>query len=123
MNNLDLRKIIKTELKKITARVFYKDSSATMEYPYVTYRLNRSKDEYLDLILLTIDIWDKSTDTTRIELMAESIEKALDHTTINTTENMPTFYFENVLDVEDEDKSIERRQLKFSIRNYSKEGM
>lgn len=115
---IELRKVIKTELLKICDRVYHQEADSKAQFPYVVYELSSGiKTSLRDDISLVIDVWDKGASSTNVETIADNIEK-LDFTNLPNGKVYPTIYFELRNSLRDEDKSIKRRQLRFTIKNY-----
>jgi hypothetical protein len=66
--------------------------------------------------ILIVDIWGK--DVIAVEEIADSIEDTFNCLNAPDTTSLPTFYRISRKPVEDENKVIKRRQLKFLIQNY-----
>lgn len=116
---LELRKIIKVELEKVIQRVCYESATDDTEFPYVIYTLNSSLKNYSrDDVTLTVDVWDRNTSTKVVEQLADDIEQLLHSKTLSNDIVYPTIYLEVRNSIIDEDKTLKRRQLRFSIQNY-----
>lgn len=116
---LELRKVIKTELEKVAERVYYESASEKALFPYIVYELNSSIKNYSrDDITLTIDVWDRNTSTKVVEQLADDIEQLFHSETLSNGKVYPTIYLEVRNSVKDEDKTLKRRQLRFTIQNY-----
>ena len=116
---LELRKVIKSLLLQFNKNVFYENADDDARYPYIVYELDSVdfNNTYRDDLILTISIWDKGTSTKTVETIADNIER-LDCINNPTDTVLPTFYKISRSSIPDEDKSIKRRELKFSIQNY-----
>lgn len=117
---IELRKVVKSLLKKVNNSIFYEEANEKAQFPYIVYEFDTvNLNNYpRDDIFLTIDVWDRNIDTVRVETLADDIEKVLNHINNPTISVLPTFYLENRMSIRDEDKTIKRRQLKFIIQNY-----
>jgi len=123
MRTCDLRALITKELKKRCPRVFYRKAPKDAAFPYVVYDLpyNPGDDYSLD-----IDIWDKTVDTTALEVLVDSIEgdgaainaTGLNQLTVVYNGCYATFYKENRYPVPDEEESINRIQLRYRAKVY-----
>lgn len=119
---IELRKVITSLLKEVNNEVYYERASKDAVYPYIVYNLDTiNLNNYpRDDIFITIDIWDRNKEgsTTKVEILADTLEKVLNMKNKPTDKVLPTFYLENRTSIEDEDEFIKRRQLKFMIQNY-----
>lgn len=115
-----LRKIIQTNIKSIV-KCFYRKADVKESYPYAVYDFENIDlgDINRDDLILIIDIWGKGNDTSYIEDITDSIEKLFNAANIPGDEVLPTFYRIQRKPIDDEDKSLIHRQLKFQVQNYS----
>lgn len=116
----DLKKLIQTKLKTLTTNVFFEQATDNAIYPHIVFSFREislndlSRQDYT----LDIDVWDKGTSTTTIDNLADSVED-LFHTENLPQENvLPTFYKIDRKSVDDPDKSIKHRLVRFQIQNY-----
>lgn len=116
----DLKKLIQTKLKTLTTNVFFEQATDNAIYPHIVFSFREislndlSRQDYT----LDIDVWDKGTSTTAIDNLADSVED-LFHTENLPQENvLPTFYKIDRKSVDDPDKSIKHRLVRFQIQNY-----
>lgn len=114
-----LRKIIQSNISKIV-KSFYRVADEKAQYPYAVYDFENIDlgDINRDDLILIIDLWGKGKDTSSIEEMADSIEEMFNCANIPNDEVLPTFYRVSRKPIDDEDKTLIRRQLKFQIQNY-----
>ncbi|MBC2721837.1 hypothetical protein [Desulfosporosinus sp.] len=126
---IKLRNVITTYLKTIHPRVYYRRAPSTAEFPYLVFTCPLYPDgEGFEICVLTIDGWDKPTngDTTELETLMEllkgkkdpvtNLPTGLDKKTFINDELVVTFFLDNILPVDDDDESIERRQHNYSGR-------
>lgn len=117
---IELRKVITGLLKQTNVEVFYENAINTAKFPYIVYNFesvnfgNTGRDD----IFLDIDIWDKNSSSIEVETIADYVEDILNSLNKPTDSILPTFYKENRRALQDEDKNIRRRQLRFIIQNY-----
>lgn len=116
----DLRKLVQTQLKSITANVHYKNADEGTLYPHIVHVVERTNKivEHRDDVSVVIDVWTKSA-TEAVEL-ADSVERILDRENLPQDTILPTFFLESKIDVKDEDKSISHIQLTFNVQNYER---
>ena len=114
-----LRKIIQIKINSIV-KSFYRVADEKERYPYAVYDFENIDlgDINRDDLILIIDLWGKGKDTSSIEEMADRIEKTFNAANMPNDEVLPTFYRISRKPIDDEDKTLIRRQLKFQIQNY-----
>lgn len=117
---IELRKVVTKLLKKVNKQVYYESATDKATYPYIVYNFDTvNLDNYpRDDIFLTIDVWDQGENSTKIETLADNIESALNMENKPSDKVLPTFYLDDRRSISDEDETIRRRQLKFTIQNY-----
>jgi hypothetical protein len=115
----ELRKIILPLLEQSKGKAYYELASDKAVYPYKVYSFGNIDlgDISRDDLILVVDIWGKDN-MIEVEEIADSIEKIFNCLNAPTTTSFPTFYRISRNPIEDEDKTIKRRQLKFQIQNY-----
>lgn len=115
-----LRKIIQSNLNKII-KSYYRIADAKAELPLAVWDFESIDlgDLYRDDLILIVDLWGKGKDTSKIEEMADQIEAIFNAANMPGEEVLPTFYRISRKPIDDEDKTLIRRQLKFQIQNYS----
>lgn len=118
-----LRKIIQSKIDSVVS-CYYRIADPEALYPHAVYDFENIDlgDINRDDLILIVDIWDKvsgeNTDTLRIEETADQIEEMFNAANLPNEEVLPTFYRISRKPIDDEDKTIMRRQLKFQIQNY-----
>ncbi len=117
----ELRKIISLLLEQTEGKAYYENSSDEADFPYKVYSFENIDlgDMERDDLILVVDIWGKDN-VIEVEEIADSIENTFNCLNAPTTTSFPTFYRISRKPIEDEDKRIKRRQLKFQIQNYYK---
>ncbi len=117
---IELRKVVTKLLKEVNKQVYYESATDKATYPYIVYNFDTvNLDNYpRDDIFLTIDVWDQGENSTKIETLADNIESALNMENKPSDKVLPTFYLDDRRSISDEDETIRRRQLKFTIQNY-----
>lgn len=118
MNKL-LELILKT-LKTKHGRVYHENAPQNAEYPYIVFNINDGLKSHRDDLILIIDIWDRNDSSMRIEDLTDMIDTLLDEANLPNEFVLPTFYRQQRLKVEDEDKTLKRRQLRFNVQAYFK---
>ena len=115
-----LRKIIQSNIGAIV-QTFYRTADKDCFYPYAVYDFENIDlgDINRDDLILIIDIWGKGNDTSEIEDLADQIEKLFNAANMPEDDVLPTFYRMSRKPIDDEDKTLIHRQLKFQIQNYA----
>ena len=116
---ISIRKIIQKNIETIV-KCYYRESDANAFYPYAVYDFENIDlgDIHRDDLILTIDLWGKGRDTSQIEEMADQIERIFNAANLPWENVLPTFYRISRKPIDDEDKTLIRRQLKFQVQNY-----
>lgn len=129
MNTVELSKTIRTFLLTKCLRVYKQKAPEKAMFPYVTFKLPSSFDyNPAEDFVLEIDGWDISQDTTALELLMDSLDgdgdslnpTGLHKKTIISNGLTVTFYRETRGELDDEDPSINRRQIRYTARTYYK---
>lgn len=115
-----LRAVVTSNLDAIV-KTYYRYADEKESYPYAVYDFESVDlgDINRDDLILIIDLWGKGTDTSAIEAMADRIEAMFNAANMPDDYILPTFYKVSRKPIDDEDKTLIRRQLKFQIQNYS----
>lgn len=116
-----LRKIIQTNINQIVTSYYRKaDKDKNKIFPHAVYDFENIDlgDINRDDLILVIDLWDHGEDTTQIEDLADAIETIFNAANMPDEEVLPTFYRISRKPIDDEDKMIMHRQLKFQVQNY-----
>ncbi len=115
-----LRKIIQKNISKIV-KSYYRIADAKATFPHAVYDFDSIDlgDINRDDLILIVDLWGKGKDTSQIEEMADQIEAMFNAANMPGDEVLPTFYRVSRKPIDDEDKTLIRRQLKFQVQNYS----
>lgn len=114
-----LREIIQGKIENVVS-CYYRTADPEALYPHAVYDFENIDlgDISRDDLILIIDLWDKGTDTSKLEEKADKIEEIFNAANLPNEEVLPTFYRIGRKPIDDEDKTIIRRQLKFQIQNY-----
>lgn len=114
-----LRKIIQSKISSII-KCDYRYADKKEKYPYAVYDFESIDlgDINRDDLILIIDIWGEGNDTSGIEDIADQLETLFNAANLPGEEVLPTFYRVSRKPIDDEDKTLIRRQLKFQIQNY-----
>ena len=114
-----LRRIIQSNINPIL-KSYYRTADAKAAFPHAVYDFENIDlgDINRDDLILVIDLWGKGKDTSQIEEMADQIERLFNAANLPGEEVLPTFYRIGRMPIDDEDKTLIHRQLKFQIQNY-----
>lgn len=118
----DLKELIQTKLKTLTTDVYYKIASIKAMYPHIVFNFERvdlndlSRQDYI----LRIDIWDKNEDSNPADELADKVENLLQAQNLPQTHVLPTFYLMDRHDIEDSNKEIQHREVRFQVQNYER---
>lgn len=114
-----LREIVQSNISSIV-KCFYRFADDKTDYRYAVYDFESIDLEDLarDDLILIIDLWDKGSDTSTIEDIADQIEAMFNAANLPNEKVLPTFYRISRKPIDDEDKTLIRRQLKFLVQNY-----
>ena len=114
-----LREIIQNKINSIV-KSYYRFADTTNIFPHAVYDFENIDllDIARDDLILIVDIWGKGKNTSQVENIADQIEKLFNAANLPNEEVLPTFYRISRKPIDDEDKTIIRRQLKFQIQNY-----
>lgn len=116
-----LRAELNKTLRTIHPRVYYMTSRDTEAFPYIVYDLPQGYfEDGLEVFNLDVDIWDNQTDTTEIELLAQSIWDKFNRYHFINEDMQFAIYRQARLTVHDDDPRIKRRTLIFQLRYYDR---
>lgn len=115
-----LRKIIQSNINSIVTS-YYRDADIDASYPYAVYNFENIDlgDISRDDLILVIDVWGKGKDTSEVEEIADKLEALFNAANMPSEEVLPTFYRIGRKPIDDEDKTLIRRELKFQVQNYA----
>ena len=116
----DLKILLKTKLNTIATNVFFEQATDNALYPHIVYSFRTielgdlSRKDYI----LEVDVWDKGTNSTNVDELADKVEDLLQAQNLPQTNILPTFYLMDRKSVLDPDKDIKHRLIRFQIQNY-----
>jgi len=121
---IEIRKIIKTQLKSIHPRIYHSSAPDNATFPYLVYDLPNSNDDgTLEQFVLDVDAWDLPAggDTAALETLIDSADKSLHRKTFTINDDLAvTFYRENRLTLTDDDPNIKRRKYTYEVRTFER---
>ena len=115
-----LKKLIQEKLKTLTTNVFFEQATDNALYPHIVFNFRTidlgdiSRQDYI----LEVDVWDKGTSTFQVDDLADKVEDLLHTENLPQEKVLPTFYKIDRKTIEDSDKTIKHRLIKFQIQNY-----
>lgn len=126
-NIIELEKEIKTYLETKCANVFNETADDSTNFPYVVFSFPNSIGHIREDFIFRVDVWDNQQDTARLETLVNNIDG--DGDVLNATGlNMKnifvegkvaaTVYKENRQTIPDNDKTLHRRQLVYTVTTY-----
>ena len=107
-------------LKNYSDAVYYEDAPNKAEYPYLVYNLEDGYRSYREEYILTLDFWDRNQSSSNIENLVDAYDKHLENKLIVTELFSIRLNRLQRLKIEDEDKGLKRRQLKFEVQIYQR---
>ena len=120
MRTNELKELIQTKLKTVTTNVYFNQARDTAMYPHIVFYLKEidlndlSRQDYT----LEVHVWTKGSSTTGIDDLADSVEDLLQAKNLPQDHILPTFYKRDRHEIEDPDKTIQHRRIRFQVQNY-----
>lgn len=118
----ELKKVIKARLESIanSGKTYYKRAEKGAIYPHKVFNVedidlnNAPRHDYI----ITVDVWTK--DANAADNIADSIKSVFDSANLPQAAILPTFYLISCRPIEDDNDTIERRQIKLQCQNYER---
>lgn len=122
MRTNDLKYLVQSKLKTLTANVYYEIANEKKLYPHIVFNFRRIDlgDLWRQDYILEVDIWDKQDSSQRVDNLADQVENLLQAENLPQTNVLPTFYLIDRQNIPDEDKEIKHRRVQFQIQNYER---
>ena len=122
MRTNDLKYLVQSKLKTLTANVYHEIANEKQLYPHIVFEFRRIDlgDLWRQDYILEVDIWDKQDSSQRVDDLADQVENLLQAENLPQTNVLPTFYLINRQNIPDEDKEIKHRRVQFQIQNYER---
>lgn len=122
MRTNDLKYLVQTKLKTLTANVYFEIANEKALYPHIVFNFRRIDlgDLWRQDYILEVDIWDKQDSSLRVDDLADSVENLLQAENLPQDNVLPTFYLIDRQNIPDEDKEIKHRRVQFQIQNYER---
>lgn len=111
-----------TRLSEAQIPIYFEQAPNDAQYPYAVFKLPDSLNIESDRqdYSLIVDVWDNKPDTTILETLTDSLDNLLYKQSYLDTNQHLLFQRENRLMIPDEDSSIRRRQLQYTIKRYER---
>lgn len=113
-----IRTLFKGLIENCGCKAYYKRANKNIPYPYAVFEFEST--DLIDVskreIDVVIDVWDKSDDSSVIEILSDSIVDAINHRLL-FPEDIPSLRIYGVRkkSLPDDDPSLNRRQIECSI--------
>ena len=122
MRTNNLKYLVQSKLKTLTANVYYEIANEKALYPHIVFNFRRIDlgDLWRQDYILEVDIWDKQDSSLRVDDLADSVENLLQAENLPQSNVLPTFYLIDRQDIPDENKEIKHRRVQFQIQNYER---
>lgn len=119
----ELKKVIKTQLDTITNSgiTYFRHADKSAVYPHKVFNVesvdlnNAPRNDFI----ITVDVWTKNANTA--DTIADEVKKIFSGANLPQSAILPTFYLLSCNPIEDEDDTIERRQVKILCNTYERE--
>lgn len=117
----NIRKLIKESLEQLGVKAYYEMATQDAPFPYITYEFENIdvSDKARRDISLTINAWDKTSDSVNIEDLADAIEDKMHYQNFQTDDILLSSYCVSRLSLPDEDPLIKRRQISVVMKYYN----
>lgn len=122
MRTNDLKYLVQSKLKTLTANVYFEIANEKKLYPHIVFGFRRIdlNDLWRQDYILEVDIWDKQDSSLRVDDLADQVENILQAENLPQSNVLPTFYLIDRQNIPDEDKEIKHRRVQFQIQNYER---
>ncbi len=97
---------------------YFMTASAKAKFPYATIDLKEIDDEALTQYSLEIEVFDKHEDTSNLEIICDKLKNELDGKNVVSENFAYKIWFNDCLTNFDEDKTIKRRIVSFTIHLF-----
>lgn len=117
-----LKKAVVSLIGNIGGKTYYRQAPDNAQFPYKTFGFSSINlgDVNLDMVVMTVSLWDKSKAYATLEEIADNIENLLNVCNYPQETILPTFYKIDRQYINDPDDTIKRIDLKFNIMNYER---
>ena len=118
-----LKKLIKSDLKKVCENVTYNLANTPEMFPHIVFGLIATTmvDFNRDTYMVIIDVWDDDNSTEELDNMVDNIQSMFNNFNQPDSDILPTFFIEGIRDISDTNKTIKRKQLTIECQLYEKE--
>ena len=97
---------------------YFMTASSKAKFPYATIDLKEIDDEALTQYSLDIEVYDKHEDTSKLEKICDKLKNELDGKRVISENFAYKIWFNDCLTNFDEDKTIKRRIVSFTIHLF-----
>lgn len=119
---MNLLKYLFSLLSEAQKTVYFERAPDAAVMPYIVFKLPNSLNVESDRqdYSLIVDIWDNKADTTALETLTSEVDKLLYRLRVTDANQFLMFERENRLMIPDEDATIKRRQLQYTVKQYER---
>jgi hypothetical protein len=102
--------------------VHLEQATKKAKFPYIVYRFDTSAnaESNREDFPLVINVWDNQTDTTRLELLADAVDKTFKGLRYMDEHQQLTFVKAGRAFLTDPDPDIRGRQIRYIIQTYER---
>lgn len=101
---------------------FYEQAELSADYPYSVFDMRRmTATEGIERYALEVNVWDKYKTYSRVDYIADAIERDMDKTVLMINSAVLTMHKDSRQIIEDEDKNIRRIRLQMELIIVAKE--
>ena len=122
MRTNDLKYLVQSKLKTLTANVYYEIANEKKMFPHIVFNFRRIDlgDLWRQDYILEVDIWDKMDSSLQVDDLADQVENLLQAENLPQDNVLPTFYLIDRQNIPDENKEIKHQRVQFQIQNYER---
>lgn len=122
MRTNDLKYLVQSKLKTLTANVYFEIANEKALYPHIVFNFRRIDlgDLWRQDYILEVDIWDKRDSSLQVDDLADQVENLLQAENLPQDNVLPTFYLIDRQNIPDENKEIKHQRVQFQIQNYER---
>ena len=116
----ELLKNIYELIRTVTANVYLEEAPENAKFPIVTYKLTTSIEDFQkEDFILEVNVWNNNTNTLTLEELTENIDNTLHRSALYSNNQVQfNIYRTNRLMIDDPDRKIRRRQLRYVVKAY-----